>query len=83
MLHDIAPSRVASKLRFGSVISRIFSVITLFILILWMPSSIPAQCVTDGLALGDQDLRLPEVSDDLLRGITLSGHGDPFLMTQF
>jgi len=52
MLHDIAPSRVASKLRFGSVISRIFSVITLFILILWMPSSIPAQCVTDGLALG-------------------------------
>jgi len=37
--------------------------------------------ITDGLALGDEDLRLPEVTDDLLCGITLPGHNDPFLVT--
>ena len=39
--------------------------------------------LTDRLALRDQNLRLAQVTDNLFRGITLSGHDDPFLMTQF
>ena len=31
----------------------------------------------------DQNLRLAQVADNLLRGITLSGHDDPFLVIQF
>ena len=37
---------------------------------------------TDVLALGDEDLGLPEVVDDLLSRIALSGHGDPFRRSQ-
>ena len=29
------------------------------------------------------DRGMPEVADNLLRGITLSGHDDPFLVIQF
>ena len=37
----------------------------------------------DRFVLGDQDLRLAPVADNLLRGITLSGHDATFLMPQF
>ena len=39
--------------------------------------------LADRLALRDQNLRLAQVTDNLFRGITISGHDDPFLMTQF
>ena len=43
----------------------------------WTSSS-SRTCAAIRLALGDQDLRLAQVADNLLRGITLSGHDDPF-----
>ena len=39
--------------------------------------------LANGLALGDENLCLPEMTDDLFCGITFSCHDDPFLMTQF
>ena len=42
----------------------------------WASSS-SRTCAAIRLALGDQDLRLAQVADNLLRGITLSGHDDP------
>ena len=42
-----------------------------------------AGSLTDGLALGDEDLRLPEVTDDMVCGITLLGYNDPFLVIIF
>ena len=48
----------------------------------WASSS-SRTCAAIRLALGDQDLRLAQVADNLLRGITFSGHDDPFLVTQF
>ena len=39
--------------------------------------------LANGLALGDENLCLPEMTDDLFCGITFSCHDDPFLITQF
>ncbi|MGE4632768.1 MAG: HYR domain-containing protein [Planctomycetota bacterium] len=52
MLHNIATSKVASSLRCESVTLRILSVIALFVLVVWMPNGVAAQCVTEGLAIG-------------------------------
>ena len=46
MLHNIATSKVASSLRCESVTLRILSVIALFVLVVWMPNGVSAQCVT-------------------------------------
>ena len=45
----------------------------------WASSS-SRTCAAIRLALRDQDLRLAQVADNLLCGITLSGHDDPGLL---
>ena len=38
--------------------------------------------VADGFALGDEDLGFAQVVDDLLGGVPLPGHGNPFRPTR-